>query len=132
MVSTKTGDAHTIRATTAQKIAKGDASIVDTTTDNGTTIRTMVSEIGDGTSNDTATLVHNNHPHVVRTHATAREESSAMDCHGDDNARTAHATTTTAITMRSGRSRVNIAISLALPAGAPLREFPSSFPNQHY
>lgn len=74
MKSTKSGDEATINDTTAQKIATGAVECIDTTTDNGTTIRTMVSDMGDGTSNDAPTLVHSNQLHVSSTHATVRDD----------------------------------------------------------
>lgn len=104
MASTNTDDAHTMSATTEQKIASGWLAAIDTTTDNGTTMRTMVRDIGDGTSSEAKTPVHKNQPHVSATHATARDASSAMVCHGDASARRTHASRTTATRMRSGRS----------------------------
>jgi hypothetical protein len=129
MASTNTGDAYTMSATTEQKTASGWPATTDTTTDNGTTMRTMVRDIGDGTSNEAPTLVHNDQPHVRSTQQTERDASSAMICHGDDNARITHANRTTDTTMRSGRSGVSFAISLALPADVSETEFSNSFPS---
>ena len=131
MASTNTGDAHTMSATTEQKIASGWLAAIDTTTDNGTTMRTMVRDVGEGTSNDAATLVHNNQPHVRSTQLTERDASSAMVCQGDAIAMVTHAITATDTAMRSGRSRGCLDMSLALPADVSDTEFSNSFPSQY-
>jgi hypothetical protein len=89
-------------ATTEQKTANGWLATTDTTTDNGTTVRTMVRDIGDGTSSEAPTPVHKNHPHVRTTHATERDASSAMVCHGDKSASATHAAIATEFNTRWG------------------------------
>jgi hypothetical protein len=102
MASTNTGDALTMSATTEQKTANGWLATTDTTTDIGTTVRTMVRDIGDGTSSDAPTPVHKNQPHARTTHATERDASSAMVCQGDDKASATQAAMTTEINTRWG------------------------------
>jgi hypothetical protein len=116
-------------ATTEQKTATGWLATSDTTTDSGTTMRTMVRDIGDGTNKEAPTVVHNNQPHVRSTQLTGREVSSAIACHGADSANTTQATRTTDTAMRSGRSGVSFAMSLALPADVSDTEFSNSFPS---
>ena len=129
MASTNTGDAHTISVTTEQKTAMGWLATIDMTTDSGTTMRTMVRDIGDGTNKEAPTAVHNNQPHIRSTQLTERDASSAIVCHGADSARTTQAKRTTDTAMRSGRSGMSFAMSLALPAEVPVTEFSNSFPS---
>jgi hypothetical protein len=82
-------------ATTELKTASGWLATTDATTDNGTTMRIIVRDVGDGTSREAPTLVHNNHPHVRSTQLTERDASSAMVCHGDVSAVVTHAAMTT-------------------------------------
>ena len=102
MASTNTGDAHTMSATTEQKTASGWLATTDMTTDNGTAMRMMVSDVGDGTSRDAPTHVHNNQPHVRSTQPTERDASSAMTCHGEASARVTQATIATQTNTRGG------------------------------
>jgi hypothetical protein len=116
-------------ATTEQKTATGWLATRDTTTASGTTMRTSVSDIGDGTNNDAPTAVQNNQPQVRSTQLTGRDASSAIACHGAESARTTQAKRTTDTAMRSGRSGRVFAMSLALPAEVSVTEFSNSFPS---
>ena len=129
MASTNTGDAHTISVTTEQKTAMGWLATIEMTTDSGTTMRTMVRDIGDGTNKEAPTAVHNNQPHIRSTQLTERDASSAIVCHGAESARTTQAKRTTDTAMRSGRSGMSFTMSLALPAEVPVTEFSNSFPS---